>query len=73
MIRAPANFKIFRRFFQPVKVTDPKGKWMTLTPKSEWQTMQVYKLDPDKFRVAEDQFYIETQIRRMYIDPKRTN
>ena len=60
-------------FAMPVKVTDAKGKWMTLTPKSEWQTMQFYKLDPDKFRVAEDQFYIETLIRRTYIDPKRTN
>ena len=46
---------------------------MTITPKSEWQTVQLYKLDPDKFRVAEDQFYVDTQIRRMYIDPKRTN
>jgi aminopeptidase N len=58
-------------FAMPVKITDTKGKWMTITPSNTWKTMQFYKLDPGKFRVAEDQFFIETQIRRTYIDPNR--
>jgi aminopeptidase N len=58
-------------FAMPVKITDAKGKWITIVPTNMWQMMQVAKLDPAKFRVAEDQFYIETSIRRTYIDPNR--
>ena len=60
-------------FNMPVKITDERGKWITVEPDENWKTLKMIYLEPDQFRVAEDQFYIETRISRIYVDPQRLN
>lgn len=56
-------------FRMPIKVTSEEGVYIFITPTTTWQTMRVDKLAPEKFRVAEDQFYVNTRVRIRYIDP----
>jgi aminopeptidase N len=58
-------------FRMPIKVTAEEGKYMFITPTTQWQTRRVDKLDPQKFRVAEDQFYVDVKRTIRYVDPAR--
>jgi aminopeptidase N len=58
-------------FRMPVKVTTAPGKYEWITPTSEWQTNQLQGLNPEDFKVAEDLFYINVNLRRFYLDPQR--
>jgi aminopeptidase N len=58
-------------FRMPVKVTTAPGKFGFITPTSEWQTLKLQGMSPDDFKVAEDLFYMDTRIRRGYLDPHR--
>jgi aminopeptidase N len=58
-------------FRMPVKVTTTTpGKFEVITPTTQMQTMKV-SIHPDDFKVADDLFYINTSIRRSYLDPRR--
>jgi aminopeptidase N len=56
-------------FRMPVKATDARGEMVLIYPTTTWQTMSLGTLDPSAFRVADELFYIETSIRRTYLDP----
>ncbi len=58
-------------FRMPIKVTSEEGVYIFITPTTTWQTMRVDKLAPEKFRVAEDQFYVNTKVSIRYVDPAR--
>ena len=53
-------------FRMPVKVTTAPGRFTFITPTSAWQTLDLGTLDPKEFQVAEQLFYISTQIRINY-------
>ena len=60
-------------FHMPIKITGDRGKWITVEPDENWKTLKLVGLMPEQFRVAEDQFYVETRITRTYVDPQRPN
>ncbi|HTO92987.1 MAG TPA: M1 family metallopeptidase [Bacteroidota bacterium] len=59
-----ADVKDFR---MPVRVTAAPGKLAFIHPTTEWQTAELGGMDPKDFRVDEDWFYIDTQIRIVYL------
>lgn len=60
-------------FRMPIKVTEEDGKYILLRPTTSWQTLRLDKLDPQKFRVAEDQFYVDVVKHVTYVDPARAD
>lgn len=56
-------------FHMPIKVTAGAGQYLFLQPTTAWQTVRLDKLDPQEFRVAEDQFYVDLKKRVTYVDP----
>ncbi len=54
-------------FNMPVKVTTGPGQWGFIVPSAKTQSIDLNGLDPDDFSVAEDQFYIDVKIRKIYI------
>ena len=56
-------------FDMPVKVTVAPGKWDFIYPLTHEQTIDLQGLHPDDFRVAEDRFYIDLKIRKLYLVP----
>ncbi len=58
-------------FRMPIKMTSEEGVYVFIIPTTTWQTMRVDKLAPEKFRVAEHQFYVNTKVSIRYVDPAR--
>jgi len=56
-------------FRMPVKATVSGGTYGVLRPTSSWQTMDLGLMSPQAFRVPDELFYIDTQIRISYQDP----
>jgi aminopeptidase N len=56
-------------FRMPVKVTTAPGPFTFIKPTSAWQTLDLGTMDPKDFRVADQLFYIYTQIRINYQEP----
>jgi aminopeptidase N len=54
----------------PVRVTTSGGTFAFIRPTTSWQTMDLGALDPKDFRVDEQWFYVDTQIRTLYQDPE---
>jgi len=59
-----ADVKDFR---MPVRVTTAPGKYAFIHPATDWQTMELAITDPKDFRVDEEWFYIDTQVRTVYL------
>jgi len=57
-------------FKMPVKVTTKKNKFEFIYPTDKWNSLKLKDLDPTDFKIAEDQFYMKSQIIHQYIDPK---
>ena len=55
-----------KNFDMPVKVTTGPGKWAIIYPTTKSQTIDLHGLHPDNFQAAEDQFYIDVKIRKIY-------
>jgi cyclophilin family peptidyl-prolyl cis-trans isomerase len=58
-------------FRMPIKVTTAKDKYEFITPTTDWQTKKLNGIAPEDFKVAEDLFYVNTRLRRSYLDPRR--
>jgi len=58
-------------FRMPVKVTTGRGEYNFIYPTDSLQTTRFDNLDPEEFRVAEDQFFMNVKKSTMYVDPKR--
>ena len=59
-----ADVKDFR---MPIRVTTAPGKLAFIRPTAEWQAMDLGSMDPREFRVDEEWFYVDTQIRTVYL------
>ena len=57
-------------FKMPVKVTTSKDKFEFIYPTDKWSSLKLKDLDPTDFKIAENLFYLKTQIIHQYIDPK---
>jgi aminopeptidase N len=53
-------------FRMPIKVTTAPGKYSFISPTTAWQTLDLGTMNPNDFRVAEQLFYIDAQIRVNY-------
>lgn len=59
-------------FKMPIKVTTAPGKMALIYPNSkEYQKADLAGLNPDDFKIAEDQYFINLNIRKTYIDPRK--
>jgi peptidyl-prolyl cis-trans isomerase A (cyclophilin A) len=58
-------------FRMPIKVTTAKDRFEFVTPTTDWQTKKLSGITPEDFKVAEDLFYVNTRLRRSYLDPRR--
>lgn len=58
-------------FRMPVKVTTARDKFEFITPTTDWQSKKLNGVTPEEFKVAEDLFYVNTRLRRSYLDPRR--
>ena len=57
-------------FHMPVKVTTAKGHFEFIYPMRDWKEKVLKDLDPSDFKIAEDLFYCNQDIKRYYIDPE---
>lgn len=58
-------------FHMPIKVTTSRNKFEFIYPTTSWQTTKLSSIKPQKFRVAEDQFYVGLKLNLVYLDPNR--
>lgn len=54
-------------FKMPIKVTTSRGKFEFIYPTHSWQTTELGDIHPDEFKVAEDLFYVDVKMRRVYL------
>jgi hypothetical protein len=50
----------------PVKVTIAPNKFDFIFPTSSLQKIQLHEMDPKDFQVAEKQFYVNVNLRKIY-------
>jgi aminopeptidase N len=59
-------------FKMPVKVSVAPGKMEVIFPNTrEYQTINLHGLHPDDFKIAEDQYYVDLNIWKTYVDPRK--
>jgi len=58
-------------FSMPIKATTAPGSFDFIYPTNQWKTIDLSGLHPDDFKIAEDQFFIDLVIRKVYIDPRK--
>jgi hypothetical protein len=44
-----------------------------ITPTTEWQTNTLQGLSPEDFKIADDLFYVDLQLRWSYRDPRQSS
>jgi len=54
-------------FKMPIKVTASKNKFEFIYPTPDWQTTELSGIHPDDFKVAEDLFYVDVKLKRVYL------
>jgi aminopeptidase N len=54
-------------FRMPIKVTTSKDKFEFIHPTTEWQTTELRGIHPTEFRVAEDLFFVDVKLSRVYL------
>ena len=57
-------------FHMPVKVAIAEDSLGFIYPSASWQKTRLALNDPAEFRVAEDEFYFDLALSRVYIDPR---
>ncbi len=60
-------------FNMPVKITTSEDTYEFIYPIASWQSTKLGHIRPEKFRVAEDRFYIDVKLSLVYIDPDKTD
>jgi aminopeptidase N len=60
-------------FHMPVKVTVADDSLGFIYPSTSWQTTRLALKDPADFRTAEDLFYFDLAVSRVYIDPRASD
>lgn len=58
-------------FDMPIMAMTSPGKYETLNPTEEWQTVKLHGMDPEDFRIPDDQYYVDFRLRYSYLDPDR--
>jgi aminopeptidase N len=58
-------------FEMPIKVTTAPGKFELIKPTKKAQTIDLHGLDPDDFKIAEDQYFVNLKVWKTYIDPRK--
>ncbi len=58
-------------FEMPIKVTTAPGKYELIRPTNKTQTIDLKGLDPDNFKIAEDQYFVNLKVWKTYIDPRK--
>lgn len=58
-------------FNMPIKVTTAPGKFELIYPKNKVQTINLNGLNPDEFKIAEDQYFVNLDVWKTYIDPRK--
>ena len=66
MYRWNAEAKDFR---MPVKAQTSPGHFEWIHPTNSWQTVELYGMKPEDFKIAEDLFYVDVKLRWVYLDP----
>ena len=51
----------------PIKVTTSKNKFEFIYPDTSWQTTELGNIHPDDFKIAEDLFYVDVKLKRVYL------
>ena len=54
-------------FKMPVKVTTGPGQWTVIHPTSAPQIIDLHGMSPDDFRIAEDQYFINLHLHKVYL------
>lgn len=60
-------------FRMPVKVTTARNGFAFIYPTTSWQTTRLEGVPPERFKVAEDLFYVDVKLRRAYLDPRKVD
>ena len=59
-------------FQMPIKVSTAPNKMELIYPNAQkYQEINLNGLDPNEFRIAEDQYFVNVNIRKTYIDPRK--
>lgn len=56
-------------FRMPVKAQTSPGRFEWIHPTNSWQTVELRKMKPEDFKIAEDLFYVDVKLRWVYLDP----
>ncbi|MCK5368423.1 MAG: M1 family peptidase, partial [Cyclobacteriaceae bacterium] len=58
-------------FNMSIKVTTAPGKYELICPTKDYQSIDLAGLHPDDFKIAEDQYFVNLELRKIYIDPRK--
>lgn len=56
-------------FRMPVKIMTSPGKWETVTPTAQPQTVELHGMEPEDFKAAQDLYYVDVRLRVSYSLP----
>jgi hypothetical protein len=56
-------------FKMPIKAKISAGEYDFIYPTTQWQTIELRGVHPDEFDIMEDQFYVDLQVRKVYMVP----
>ncbi len=56
-------------FRMPIKVTTAKDTYEFIHPTTEWHMIELGDIDPEEFRVAEDLFFVDVKLKKLYLQP----
>ncbi len=56
-------------FRMPIKVTTAKDTYEFIHPTTEWHMTELGDIDPEEFRVAEDLFFVDVKLKKLYLQP----
>lgn len=58
-------------FRMPVRATTAPDTFTVIHPTTSWQTMELNSVDPMKFRVADDLYFVTLKLGWAYVDPRK--
>jgi len=60
-----------KEFNMPIKATTAPGKYELIYPTDKMKTIDLHGLHPDDFKVAENQYLIDFNVWKTYLDPRK--
>ena len=58
-------------FIMPIKVTTAPEVYELIYPTNKFQSIDLIGIDPDDFKIAEDQYFVDFKLWKAYIDPRK--